>query len=242
MLPCPFCDGVNVTDRHVRDGRQMFCQNCGASVAPTYHGPNNDTLERAREAWNRRASISPPIDAGWQSIETAPKDGTAIFAYRENTGWEYFVVKWIDDRFFTLDSDYNPFSPVFGPPSHWMPLPSAPSSHPAPIDGRGEGWKLAPVRATDEMIAEAEAADAQESELNIKAGGPGRGLDFGDIYRVMLAAASHPAPAPGPAGEAGDLIERCAKIAERFHIDQAGKRYQSFDVPYIIAFEIRRSG
>ena len=54
LKPCPFCQGTHVTDRYVRDGRQMFCQSCGASVAPTYRGPNNDTMERAIAAWNTR--------------------------------------------------------------------------------------------------------------------------------------------------------------------------------------------
>lgn len=54
LLPCPHCGSIHVTDRHVRDGRQMFCVNCGASVAPTYHGPNGDTLQRAIATWNAR--------------------------------------------------------------------------------------------------------------------------------------------------------------------------------------------
>lgn len=56
---CPFCGGIDVSDRYVRDGRQMFCIGCGASVAATYHGPCGDTLERATEAWNTRASPDP---------------------------------------------------------------------------------------------------------------------------------------------------------------------------------------
>ena len=58
LLPCPFCNGTHISDRHVRDGRQMFCVGCGASVASTYHGPAGDTLERARTAWNTRATQS----------------------------------------------------------------------------------------------------------------------------------------------------------------------------------------
>ncbi|MHA6684457.1 Lar family restriction alleviation protein [Mesorhizobium sp. A556] len=55
LLPCPHCGSAHITDRHVRDGRQMFCINCGASAVPAYYGPNNDTMERATAAWNRRA-------------------------------------------------------------------------------------------------------------------------------------------------------------------------------------------
>jgi len=57
LLPCPFCGSGHVSDRYVRDGRQMFCINCGASVAPSYHGPNGDTLERAKAAWNSRSTF-----------------------------------------------------------------------------------------------------------------------------------------------------------------------------------------
>ena len=59
----------------------------------------------------------------WKDIATAPKD-EPILAYSENIGWEYFVVKWIEDRFHTLDSDYNPF--FLDPPTHWQPLPTPP--------------------------------------------------------------------------------------------------------------------
>lgn len=72
LLPCPFCDCANVTDRWVRDGRQMFCQGCGASVAPSYHGPNNDTIERAKTAWNRRARIPAAKPVGVEGL-TSPE-------------------------------------------------------------------------------------------------------------------------------------------------------------------------
>lgn len=62
----------------------------------------------------------------WRSIETAPQNGTPILVYAENTGWEFFVVKWIETAWYTLDSDYNPFAPGLRQPSHWMPLPAPP--------------------------------------------------------------------------------------------------------------------
>jgi hypothetical protein len=85
-------------------------------------------VQDAAKVPNRPLPIPPlPIPPlPWQPIESAPKDGTPILAYRANVGWEFFVVKWIEDRFFTLDSDLNPFSPELGGPTHWMPLPLPP--------------------------------------------------------------------------------------------------------------------
>lgn len=56
LEPCPFCGSSNVNHRYIRDGQQMFCQDCGGSARPAFHGPKDDTIARAASAWNRRAS------------------------------------------------------------------------------------------------------------------------------------------------------------------------------------------
>jgi len=57
MLACPFCGGLPNL-RYIRDGYQMYCMKCGASAGPQYHGPNRDTIPRAKVAWNTRLSAS----------------------------------------------------------------------------------------------------------------------------------------------------------------------------------------
>jgi hypothetical protein len=62
--------------------------------------------------------------AGWQPIETAPKDGTPLLL-----GWPTFhpLVGHCEDGLWgELDSDFG-FEPFENTPTHWMPLPAAPT-------------------------------------------------------------------------------------------------------------------
>ena len=56
LKACPFCGGNNVRHENVRDGRKVACLSCWASSGSRYHGPNNDTTQRATIAWNMRAN------------------------------------------------------------------------------------------------------------------------------------------------------------------------------------------
>lgn len=71
----------------------------------------------------------------WDSIETAPKDGTHILAFRMPIGIRFTnntnpptVVHWFDDPdepgFYTSVNEMAPERPFN--PTHWMPLPSPP--------------------------------------------------------------------------------------------------------------------
>jgi len=61
LLPCPFCGG----SARVRTGRrqnlrfaEIICIKCSAKSLKCFETINNsDVLEKAREAWNRRASM-----------------------------------------------------------------------------------------------------------------------------------------------------------------------------------------
>ena len=70
------------------------------------------------------------VSAGWQSIETAPKDCQAILV---TDGWDCYCVEW-DEEFdwWTVDDNkLGPFRLRGSAPTHWMPLPAAPG----PADG-----------------------------------------------------------------------------------------------------------
>jgi len=73
--------------------------------------------------------IIPESEEAWQTIKTAPKDGTAILCWCPDVGvrvltwdggWELCGV--------TLSADYKP--------SHWMPLPAPPQVR-AQLAGKG---------------------------------------------------------------------------------------------------------
>ncbi len=64
--------------------------------------------------------------AGWQPIETAPMDGTIVWAFNGEQGRMKWVsgsnyALWIWDECTLSDIDPSPEQP-----SHWMPLPAAP--------------------------------------------------------------------------------------------------------------------
>lgn len=73
--------------------------------------------------------------AEWQSIETAPKDGTAVDVYfpirsvgdallygsGRMTGWSYEDGKWGP-----ADGGLSRLFATDGSPSHWMPIPEPP--------------------------------------------------------------------------------------------------------------------
>ena len=81
------------------------------------------------------AAPSPPEGmAGWQPIETAPKDGQAILV---TDGMDCYCVEW-DEEFdwWTVDDNkLGPFRLRGSAPTHWMPLPPAPG----PADGESNG-------------------------------------------------------------------------------------------------------
>ena len=51
LLPCPFCGGEQVRDSWIRDGRQLGCRLCGASV----HAFEPNASSKCVEKWNARA-------------------------------------------------------------------------------------------------------------------------------------------------------------------------------------------
>ena len=61
--------------------------------------------------------------ADWEPIESAPTDtDEAFLLYAENVGWEFFVCKFLDGHWRTLDSDYDPFIKGLSQPTLWRRL------------------------------------------------------------------------------------------------------------------------
>lgn len=55
LRPCPFCGGTNITyDQFIRDGREVICRDCKASV----HAFNPDANAKAIAAWNTRSDAA----------------------------------------------------------------------------------------------------------------------------------------------------------------------------------------
>lgn len=59
--------------------------------------------------------------SGWRPIETAPKDGRYILAYRESAAG-IFIAKWCSDKGFWI----NTCTGWHDLHTHWMPLPEPP--------------------------------------------------------------------------------------------------------------------
>lgn len=92
------------------------------------------------EAWQAALSAPP----GWQPIETAPRDQTAVLVMRniwpgtdsgfaeECNGHNTYVAEWWQDSggcgewVCYMDAILDPRCPI--EPTHWMPLPAAPSA------------------------------------------------------------------------------------------------------------------
>lgn len=66
----------------------------------------------------------------WQPIETAPKDGTRILIFNGNTlsaYWYKFVSKQGGSWQLTEAGGYAGDGDLSSEPTHWMPLPEAPT-------------------------------------------------------------------------------------------------------------------
>lgn len=84
-----------------------------------------ETASVARHIERAANTIAAYIAAqGWRPIETAPKDWTHVLVVDDGTVGE---ARWTDDGWYWgSDHSSNPWSCLLNP-THWMPLPAAPS-------------------------------------------------------------------------------------------------------------------
>jgi hypothetical protein len=71
------------------------------------------------------AAPASPLPGGeWQNISTAPKDGTKVLGWSEG---DFTVVEWSSGGYWTLSECGAYASDGEWWPTHWMPLPAAPT-------------------------------------------------------------------------------------------------------------------
>ena len=120
LLPCPFCESTDDDLSCDVDEYGRACVVCGNCAA---EGPcvvshiigSDAAIEQAAAAWNQHRA--------WQSIETAPRDGTKFLAW---DGDELLIAWWCDGGRWISDNlqQYHPGE--YENPTHWQPLPSPP--------------------------------------------------------------------------------------------------------------------
>lgn len=85
----------------------------------------------AQEVFQRNyETVKAQRKEGWQPIETAPKDGSLVLAWRE--GWDKpCFVRWIfnsrtETTFWNDSIEYDFYENETEPPTHWLPIPEIP--------------------------------------------------------------------------------------------------------------------
>lgn len=84
-----------------------------------------------------RALLTTEQGAGWQPIETAPRDGTKLLFYTpedKETGWLEFIAESHYDKRGELNAIYVPQWQDGLEPTFWMPRPSLPAPPDAVVD------------------------------------------------------------------------------------------------------------
>jgi hypothetical protein len=86
----------------------------------------------------------PPGAAGWQPIETAPKDGRKIIAFCLKNGKPHYdVTWWRTNKDICGYTGWGEFNERFWPATHWMPLPAPPSRDTQEERGEPCEWRSA---------------------------------------------------------------------------------------------------
>jgi hypothetical protein len=77
------------------------------------------------------------MNVEWESIDTAPKDGSAVLAWHPDWNVPTFV-RWVlnhrtKTEFWNDLIEWDCYSLEHDPPTHWLRLPEPPSKPPAPV-------------------------------------------------------------------------------------------------------------
>jgi hypothetical protein len=121
LKPCPFC-GAEPTWLEWNEGSETNTWTLGCSAPGCLGceaGPYGDKAACILQ-WNTRASLSAP-EREWRPIESAPRDGTEIIAWRE-VSENSFTCKYIEGIW-----KFSGGVHMHSGPDGWMPLPPPPS-------------------------------------------------------------------------------------------------------------------
>lgn len=147
VLPCPFCGEDAEADRQqsfraLSDGKihsnvAIYCPKCPVNMSlsradlPEY--TDDELYDVLVEKWNARVA-----QLGWQSIETAPKDGTeVILAVKMRAGIRHGILvgHYMEGGFCiedhpAIDAGWyfwnGSMFDLASKPTHWKPLPPLP--------------------------------------------------------------------------------------------------------------------
>ena len=135
LAPCPFCGGeawLNDYEAKYSDlppkSRAPQCRSCGASLGYL------TTPAKATEAWNRRVTAAPasPLPGGvWRTdFENAPdcEEGILIVDATKISP-AVGTARFIDGEWCGYDHGHG-VECLWPSPTHWMPLPAAPTGEP----------------------------------------------------------------------------------------------------------------
>lgn len=102
----------------------------------------SEEVKAARAAENKRISAAAWALAGWQPIETAPRDGRRVLVAG---GGEILTAEFTNGRFVVSplqsggDGDWAGLAEPWGELTHWMPLPPPPDLAFIALDEAKEG-------------------------------------------------------------------------------------------------------
>ena len=127
LLPCPFCGGrphySEEPDCHI------VCFNPECDLMDITFKDSFRNFDKMVKSWNTRANPQ------WQDISTAPKDETEVLIYADS---EVISAYWSESIWAKVANpkrhqsggwvkDVNRSDTYVYTPTHWMPLPKAPS-------------------------------------------------------------------------------------------------------------------
>jgi hypothetical protein len=113
-----------------------------------------------------------PQEAGWQSIESAPRDGTPVLLigkYPQAVGWSDIYQGWWDKFLNDCEGAFTRWPHMFAP-THFMAMPAPPATPPEALVTTGAEPKASELKDNPER-AVAEAATPVEERLRKAAHG-----------------------------------------------------------------------